>query len=72
MKIKENDTWKLVPLPVDRTPLPCKWVFRHKYISGSKQPKYKARSVAKGLKQEQGIEYNTIFSPIIKLKTLRL
>ena len=54
--IKENDTSELVPLPTDRKPLPCKWVFRYKYVSGSEQPKYKARLIAKGFKQEQGVD----------------
>ena len=40
--IKENDTWELVPLLIGRKPLPCKWVYRYKYVFGSDQPKYKA------------------------------
>mgnify|MGYP002776111624 FL=1 len=50
------DTWELVPLPVDRKPLPCKWVFRYKCVFGTDKPKYKARLIAKGFKQEQGVD----------------
>ena len=35
-------------------------------------PKYKSRLVAKGLKQEHGVNYNEIFSPIVKMTTLWL
>ena len=41
--IKENDTWELVTLLARRNPLPCKWVYRYKYVSGSDRPKYKAQ-----------------------------
>ena len=70
--IKENNTWELVELPAGRKPLPCKWVFRYKYVSDSEKPKYKARLVAKGFKQEHGVDYDEIFSPVVKMTTLRL
>ena len=37
---------------VGRKSLSCKWVFRYKYVSDSEKPKYKARLVLKGFKQE--------------------
>ena len=40
--IYANDTWELVPLPANKKALPCKWVFRYKYVSGTEKPKYKA------------------------------
>ena len=69
--IYANDTWELVPLPANKKALPCKWVFRYKYVSGTDKPKYKARLVAKGFKQEQGVDYDEIFSPVVKMTTLR-
>ena len=70
--IKENKTWELVELPVQRKSLPCTWVFRYKYVSGSEQPKYKSRLVIKGFKQEHGVNYDEIFSPVVKMTTLLL
>ena len=61
--IRENDTWELVELPSGRKLLPC-----NKYIFGSDQPKYKARLVAKGFKQEDGVPYHEIFSPVVKMR----
>ena len=69
--IYANDTWELVPLPANKKALPCKWVFRYKYVSGTDKPKYKARLVAKGFKQEQGVDYDEIVSPVVKMTTLR-
>ena len=70
--IHQNQTWELVELPAGRKSLPCKWVFRYKYVSDSNTPKYKARLVVKGFKQEHGVDYDEIFSPVIKMTTLRL
>ena len=70
--IHKNHTWELVELPVGRKPLPCKWVFRYKYVSNSEKPKYQARFVTKGFKQEHGVDYNEIFSLEVKITTLKI
>ena len=62
----------MVELPVERKSLPCKWVFRYKYVSNSKKTKYKAQLVAKRFKQEYGVDYDEIFSPVVKMPTLQL
>jgi hypothetical protein len=36
-----NDTWELVLLLANKKALPCRWVFRYKYVSGTDKPKYK-------------------------------
>ena len=70
--IHANKTWELVQQPVGRKPLPCKWVYRYKYVSSSERPNYKAMLVAKGFKQEHGVDYEEIFSHVVKMTTLRL
>ena len=70
--IHHNHTWELVELPVGRNLLPCKWVSRYKYLSNLDKPKYKSRLVAKGFKQEHGVDYEEIFSHVVKMTTLRL
>ena len=68
--IYANDRWELVPLPANKKAILCKWVFRYKYISGTEQPKYKAQLVTKGFKQQQGVDYDEILSPAVKMTTL--
>ena len=62
----------MVELPARRKPLPCKWVFRYKYVYDLEKPKYNVRLVAKGFKQEHGVNYDKIFSPVVKMTTLQL
>jgi hypothetical protein len=69
--IRVNKTWDLVKLPWNRRALPCKWVYQLKQVSDSSSPKYKARIVAKGFRQEYGVDFNEVFSPVVKITTLR-
>ena len=47
-----------------------KWVYRFKEEDGGKD-KYKARLVVKGFAQKKGIEFDEIFSPIVKMTSIR-
>ena len=69
--IRANKTWDLVELPENRRALPCKWVYRRKETSDSTNLKYKAKLVAKGFRQEYGIDFNKKISPVVKMTTLR-
>ena len=63
----------MVELPVGRMLPPYKWVYWYKYVLfGSERPKYKASLVTKGFKQEHGVDYDEIFSPVVKMTMLRL
>ncbi|KAJ9548930.1 hypothetical protein OSB04_021473 [Centaurea solstitialis] len=63
----KNKTWELTKLPRDKKALQNKIKEEH---DGSKR--YKARLVVKGFQQKKGIDYNEIFSPVVKMTTIRL
>ena len=68
-----NGTWKLEPKPKNQKLVEYKWLFKLKEgISISNSPRFKAKFVAKGYTQREGIDYNEIFSPVVKFKTIRL
>ena len=65
-----NQTWDLVKLPVQKRALQNKWVYRLKEENGGKK-QYKARLVVKGFAQKKGIDFDEIFSPIVKMNSIR-
>ena len=48
-----------------------KWVFKLKR-DGDKLVKYKARLVVKGFNQKQGIDFDEIFSPVVKMSSIQV
>ena len=69
--LHKNHTWELTPLPKGKKALHKKWVYRIKHEhNGRKQNK--ARLVVKGFQQHEGVDYTEIFSPVVKLTTVRL
>lgn len=65
--IKQFNTWILVDPPPDRKVLSCRWVLR---IKGNGRKK--ARLVARGNKQEYGVDYFKTFSPVARHASIRL
>ena len=66
----ENKVWTLVELPNDRQAIENKWIFKKKTHADSSVTIYKARIVAKGFRQVQGVDYDEIFSLVSMLKSL--
>eukprot|EP00253_Pinus_taeda_P028006 PITA_28006 len=70
--LQENKTWELVNLPKGRKALQNKWVYRIKHEGDEKKERYKARLVLKGFAQKEGIGFTEIFSPIVKISSIRV
>ncbi len=65
-----NNTWTLVPLPVGRKLVFCKWVFKIKQGANGEVKRYKARLVARGFTQTYEVVYNETFAPITKFTSI--
>ncbi|GJU93870.1 retrovirus-related pol polyprotein from transposon TNT 1-94 [Tanacetum coccineum] len=70
VSLEKNQTWSLVRLPAGKKALQSKWVFRVKEEQDDKK-RYKASLVVKGFQQKLGVDYNEIFSLIVKMTTIR-
>ena len=69
--IYTNDVWDLVELPANRTLVGNKWVFKKKTKADGSIEQYKARLVAQGFSQKQGLDYDKTFSPVIRFESFR-
>ncbi|KAL5842405.1 hypothetical protein ACOSQ3_013008 [Xanthoceras sorbifolium] len=69
--LHENKTFELVKLPKGKKALKNKWVFRIKHEEHSSHPRFKARLVVKGFSQRKGIDFDEIFSPVVKMTSIR-
>ena len=68
----ENHTYDLVKLPKEKKALKNKWVYKLKTENNSSQQRYKARLVVKGFSQKKGIDFEEIFSPVVKMSSIRV
>ena len=65
--IYKNKVWTLVDLLDDQQVKLNKWIFKRKTNTNSSVTIYKARFVAKGFRQVQGVDYDEIFSLVSML-----
>ncbi|GJY55715.1 ribonuclease H-like domain-containing protein [Tanacetum coccineum] len=66
-----NRTWALMPRPANVNVVRSMWLFRHKYNVDGSLSRYKARLVTNGHNQQQGIDCDETFSPVVKPATIR-
>ena len=62
----------MVDLPSGRRSIGNKWVLKIKRKADESIERYKARLVVKGYTQEEGIDYEDSFSPIVRITSVRL
>ncbi|GKA28071.1 ribonuclease H-like domain-containing protein [Tanacetum coccineum] len=67
----DNNIWVLVPRPPNVNIVCSMWLYKHKYNADGSLNRYKARLVANGRSQQQGIDYDETFSPVVKPATIR-
>ncbi|UYV66363.1 hypothetical protein LAZ67_4001469, partial [Cordylochernes scorpioides] len=65
------NVWKIVDRPKDQKVIKSKWVFTIKHQEENPEPTFKARLVATGYNQTQGIDFEENFSPVMRHASLR-
>ena len=71
-QFERNDVWELVPRPTDQSVIGTKWVYKNKADEQGNITKNKARLVAQGYNQEEGIDYEETFAPVARLEAIRI
>ena len=62
--IMKNNVWNVFPRPQDKAVVTSKWLHKIKHGSDGSAEKFKARFVACGFSQKEGLDYDDIFAPV--------
>ena len=63
-EFERNKVWRLVPRPAGKTIIGTRWVFRNKLDDSGVVIQNKARLVAQGYNQQEGIDYDETYAPV--------
>nr|GEW82832.1 putative ribonuclease H-like domain-containing protein [Tanacetum cinerariifolium] len=72
LQFKMQKVWVLVDLPKGKRVIGSKWVFQKKKDEKEIVVKNKARLVAQGHTQEEGIDYKEVFAPVARIEAIQL
>nr|GFB73523.1 retrovirus-related Pol polyprotein from transposon TNT 1-94 [Tanacetum cinerariifolium] len=72
LQFKMQKVWIFVDLPYGKRGIGTKWVYRNKKDERGIVIRNKARLVAQGHTQEEGIDYEEVFAPVARIKAIRL
>jgi hypothetical protein len=69
--IMKNDVWEVVPRPKGKSVVTSKWLYKLKHVADGSIEKYKARFVARGFLQVEGINYDETFAFVSRYTSIR-
>ena len=69
--IMVNDVCEVVSRPQDRSVVGSRWIYKIKYVVDGSIEKYKAKFVAKGYAQKEGIDYKETFASVARHTSIR-
>jgi hypothetical protein len=69
--IMKNDVWEVVPRPEGKSVVTSKWLYKLKHATAGSIEKYKARFVARGFSQVEGVDYDDTFAPVARYTSIK-
>ncbi|GJY89278.1 putative ribonuclease H-like domain-containing protein [Tanacetum coccineum] len=72
LQFEIQKVWILVDLPYGKKAIGTKWVYQNKKDERGVVVRNKARLVAQGHRQEEGIDYDEVFAPVARLEAIRI
>lgn len=71
--LHDNNTWEMMEKLARARLVNCNWIFKVKEgIEGVMSKRFKVRLVARGFTQKEGVNFNDVFSPIVKNRTIQM
>lgn len=67
----KNRTWQETEMPKNQRVIDSKWIFKLKKTP-SEPDRFKARLVARGFWQKEGIDYDEIYAPVVRYESIRV
>ncbi|GJV99390.1 retrovirus-related pol polyprotein from transposon TNT 1-94 [Tanacetum coccineum] len=64
------EVWELVPRPIYVMVIALKWIYKVKFDEYGNVLKNKAQLVAKGYRQEEGIDFEESFAPVVRIEAI--
>ncbi|GKB46740.1 retrovirus-related pol polyprotein from transposon TNT 1-94 [Tanacetum coccineum] len=71
-EFKRLQVWELVPCPNKVMFIKLKWIYKVKTDEFGRVLKNKARLVAQGFRQEEGIDFQESFAPVARIEAIRI
>ncbi|KAK8623109.1 hypothetical protein V6N13_118002 [Hibiscus sabdariffa] len=71
-QFERSKVWTLVERPNDKSTIGTKWVFRNKLDESGNIVRNKARLVAQGYTQEEGIDFDETYAPVARMEAIRM
>ena len=68
--LHENHTYERTELPKGKHALRNKWVYKLKLGDGENPPRFKARIAVKGFQKTKGVDFDEIFTPVVKMASI--
>jgi len=72
IQFERNEVWELIHREDSHQVIGTKWVFINKLDEDGNITKNKVRLVAKGYKQEEGIDYDDTYALVVRLEAICL
>jgi hypothetical protein len=69
--IVKNSAWEIFPRLIDKSMVGSRWIYKVKQAADGSVEKYKARFVAQGFSQIEGIDYDETFAPVARYSSIR-
>ena len=69
---ERNQIWTLIDSPRDVNIIGTKWVFKNKQGEDGEVVRNKARLVAQGYSQVEGLDFGETFAPVARLEAIRI